>query len=483
MINLPEDFKIRMRDFLLEQYDDFIASYEECSEKSLRINAVKNPEEILPFAALDNNSFRVVSKAEIPDCARVQWENKGIYYRDISENEENTGKDSISLISPGKSPLHAAGAYYIQEASAMLPVTLLNIKEDERPLKILDLCASPGGKSTQIADLLKGRGILVSNEITSQRAKILSENIERMGIPNALVISEDPVKLAPRFNHFFDRILVDAPCSGEGMFRKNPKACDEWSTDNVMMCADRQAYILDCAARMLDFSGKIVYSTCTFSPEEDEKGIDSFLNRHPEFQRAGEDIKIYPHQERGEGHFAAVLEYKEKGSISNSNGSKKKKKKGVDKNQIGILLDFLRNTFETCELLNYIGKDTTLDEETESRLMMFGDKMYLNPEYMPDIDGLTVLRPGLHLGNIIKGRFEPAHAFALAVKIKEAKHSVNYGQDSAEINGYLRGMTLNYEGENGWYIVAVEGISLGWAKNANNILKNHYPKGLRVLGG
>jgi len=482
MINLPEDFKNRMREMLNDQFDDFIASYDLQGDKTLRINTVKNPNEILPFANSSDGSYTIVSEGIIPDAARVKWENEGIYYQDISEGEKEKRDNVISLFAPGKSPLHAAGAYYIQEASAMLPVTLLDVEKHEDSLKVLDLCASPGGKSTQIADALKGRGLLVANEITPQRARILSENIERMGVINALVISEDPIKLAPRLPHYFDRILVDAPCSGEGMFRKNPKACDEWSTENVVMCAERQSYILDCAAQMLDFSGKIVYSTCTFASEEDEKGIDSFLRRHPELQRAAEDIKIYPHRERGEGHFAAVIEYKEKGITENN--IKKKKKKNIDKNQTGILFDFIKNTFESCEVLNYKGSaDNGFDEDTESRLMMFGDKVYLNPEYMPNIDGLTVLRPGLHLGNIIKGRFEPAHAFALAVKPDEVKFKVNYGQTSAEIDGYLRGMTLNCEGKNGWYIVGVEGISLGWAKNANSILKNHYPKGLRIMGG
>lgn len=479
MIKLPEDYKNRIKKQLGKEAEDFLESYNHSSIKSLRINARKNSNMQLPFA---QNEAEGEYFDRISEDAFVKWEKNGIYFTDTEDEAELD--ETVQLVAPGKSAFHAAGAYYIQEASAMLPVTMLDINDGEH-MKILDLCASPGGKSTQIADYMNGKGLLVSNEIVPSRAKILSENIERMGVTNALVISEDPIKLAPRFEHFFDRILVDAPCSGEGMFRKHPEGCDEWSLENVSMCAKRQAYILDCAAQMLEYSGRIVYSTCTFSEEEDEKTVNDFLKRHPEYQRVEEDSRIFPHKDRGEGHFAAVLEYKNKPDKGSNEKIKKNKSQGKpEKKQIDLLLEFVKKYLNKCNALNI---DSTagiknLNNDIENRLLMFGDKIFLRPEFMPDIKGITVLRPGLWLGTIAKDRFEPSHAFALALSTDEVKCVMNYDKDSQEINGYLRGMTINYEGQNGWYLISVNGLSIGWAKGSNNILKNHYPKGLRIMG-
>ena len=482
MIILPEDYKNRIRKQLEEEAEDFLESYNKSSIKSLRVNSRKNSNFQLPFVKNENNDEYLDT---ISTKAFVKWEKNGIYFADAEDETEN--EESVKLVEPGKSALHAAGAYYIQEASAMLPVTMLDIN-DEDHMKILDLCASPGGKSTQIADYMNGKGLLVSNEIVPSRAKILSENIERMGVTNALVISEDPIKLAPRFEHFFDRILVDAPCSGEGMFRKHPEGCTVWSLENVSMCAKRQAYILDCAAQMLEFSGRIVYSTCTFSEEEDENVINDFLDRHPEYQRVGDDSRIFPHKDRGEGHFAAILEYKNKPEFRGFDKKiKKDKTRGQgkpDKRQIDLLLEFVKKYMNSCKVLNIESASIVknLDKDIENRLLMFGDKIYLCPEYMPDIKGITVLRPGLWLGTIAKDRFEPSHALALALSLDEMRHAVDYDRDSQEIKGYLKGMTINYEGQNGWYLICVNGLSIGWGKCSNNILKNHYPKGLRIMG-
>lgn len=273
---LPQDFLERMEKMLGQEYPAFLAGYEKEPKHSLRMN---------PLKGTDKTAY-----AWCPFLTgQVEWEPNGYYY----ENDAQ----------PGKHPYHEAGLYYIQEASAMAPVRLLKAEPGER---ILDLCAAPGGKTTQIAADMQGQGLLVCNEIHPARAKILSENVERMGIANALVLNETPSRLAERFEEYFDRILVDAPCSGEGMFRKNESACQEWSLDNVTLCAARQDEILDMAAGMLRPGGRLVYSTCTFSEEENEGSIHRFVERHPEFL-ISETIRLWPHKVNGEGHFAAVL--------------------------------------------------------------------------------------------------------------------------------------------------------------------------------
>ena len=273
----PLSFYInRMQKQLSDEFDAFIKSYEEKPKQALRLNTLKSED---VFNSCD----------EVFHLKKVEWASDGYYYEDEDQ--------------PGKHPYHEAGLYYIQEPSAMAPVTLLDVHPGD---VVLDLCAAPGGKSTQIAGALKGEGLLVCNEYISSRAQILSENIERMGVMNACVTNESPDRLEQLFGAFFDKILVDAPCSGEGMFRKNPLACDEWSEDNVAMCAQRQTWILDCAASMLFPGGRMVYSTCTFSEEEDEDQIESFLDRHKEF-RLEKQEKMMPHRINGEGHFVAVL--------------------------------------------------------------------------------------------------------------------------------------------------------------------------------
>ena len=267
---LPQEFTERMKEMLGAEYDEFLASYDLPKYQSLRVNMLKGTKE----AFLEKETF---SLTEIP------WAENGYYY----EAED----------APGKHPYHEAGVYYIQEPSAMAPVAYLEAKPGER---ILDLCAAPGGKSTQIASYMKGEGLLICNEIHPARAKILSENIERMGIRNAMVTNETPARLADVFEGYFDRILVDAPCSGEGMFRKNEDACGEWSLENVEICGNRQDEILDCAASMLKPGGRIVFSTCTFAPIENEGSIVRMLNRHPEFHVVevpmceGMSCTIYP---------------------------------------------------------------------------------------------------------------------------------------------------------------------------------------------
>lgn len=454
---LPEEFLKRMEHLLGEEYPAFLESYERQRAKALRFNPLKGG--IGEFLR------------KVPFTLRpVPWESNGFYYG--------------SMDTPGKHPYHEAGVYYIQEPSAMAPAAYLDAQPGER---VLDLCAAPGGKSTQIAAAMQGRGLLISNEIHPARAKILSENIERMGIANAMVTNESPGALADRFESWFDRIMVDAPCSGEGMFRKNGEACEEWSEENVSLCAKRQLEILSCAAGMLKPGGRMVYSTCTFAPEENEGVINSFLQQHPEYELcetrkypgmepgkaqwtadpvAGleETLRLFPHKLEGEGHFLAVL--KKKGeSPENFGGVCGGFEKPAVKNDLGEYPSFCREN---------------LRQEPTGCLLRFGEQLYLAPEELPSLKGLKVLRPGLHLGTLKKNRFEPSHALALALEPQEVWHTWELASDSPEIRSYLSGQTFPAEGEKGWYLITVDGYSIGWGKLAGNMMKNHYPKGLRI---
>ena len=281
---LPELFLERVHGQLGEEYGAFLESLQRPRAVALRFNPLKGEIPTLSFVG-----------------EPVPWEPMGYYYDPESR--------------PGLHVYHEAGVYYLQEASAMAPVALLDPQPGEL---ICDLCAAPGGKSTQIAGRLRGLGMLLCNEINPKRAKILSRNIERLGVANAVVTNESPAALSRRLPGFFDRVLVDAPCSGEGMFRKEEAAVTDWSPEAVQMCARRQAEILDCAAEMLKPGGRLVYSTCTFSPQEDEEAVLHFLKNHPDFtpepveapwfQESGPAMyRLWPHKLLGEGHFAAVL--------------------------------------------------------------------------------------------------------------------------------------------------------------------------------
>ena len=484
---LPEKFLERMQNMLGEEYPAFLESLSGKRYRALRLNPLKTRiqegKEKLPFT-----------------LSPVPWTKNGFYY----EEEEQ----------PGKHPYHEAGLYDIQEPSAMAPVPCLmeerasaaaiperqeehvsaaaipeRQEEPATPGRVLDLCAAPGGKSTQIAEYMRGRGMLITNEIHPQRAKILSENIERMGISNAIVLNETPESLSKRFIAFFDRILVDAPCSGEGMFRKNDNAGEEWSEENVALCAERQDGILDCAATMLKPGGRLVYSTCTFAPAEDEGSVSRFLETHPDFCLEKEE-RLMPHKIKGEGHFLAVL-HRKGGQLSSAATA------GTEKSL----------TLKDCrEFLDFAKEALTIpaEELTAGKILLrFGEQLYLAPAETPSLRGLKVLRPGLHLGTVKKNRFEPSHALALFLKKEQAVHAVNLACDGTAVRKYLEGQTLTIgEGcdvemadimtrgrmaagqadvslPKGWCLVCVDGYSLGWGKAAGAILKNHYPKGLR----
>ena len=428
---LPELFLQRMKAQLGPEYEEFLKSLERPRAVALRMNPLKGDQiPDLPF--LGNP---------------VPWEPMGYYYDPEAR--------------PGLHVYHEAGVYYLQEASAMAPVSLLDPQPGER---VCDLCAAPGGKTSQIAGRMLGEGFLLCNEINPKRAKILSRNMERMAVSNALVTNEHPANLAARFPGFFDRVLVDAPCSGEGMFRKEEAAVTDWSPETVEMCARRQGEILHSAAQMVRPGGRLVYSTCTFAPEEDEGAVAAFLAAHPEFTPEVVDApwfvpgengshRMWPHKLLGEGHFAAVLR-KAEGEGEEIPAGKEEKLPGEwtkFAKELGIRLP-------------------------QGRALLFGQTLWWVPAEMPDIKGLKVLRPGLELGIVKKDRFEPAHA--LALWLKTCTNTQNYPAESQEIRDYLHGEVIPGKVK-GWCLVQADGYSIGWGKGDGNQIKNHYPKGLR----
>ena len=480
-----------MKEYLGVSYEAFIASYETSEVKGIRLSSFFRGDGPFAMGSLPLSVESVEGQNESgANWQKVVWCDNGYFLN----------ADDFNEIRPGKHPLHEAGAYYIQEPSAMAPVAYMDIRPGDR---VLDLCASPGGKSTQIAALLRGEGILVSNEIMPDRAKILSENIERMGVRNALVISEDPRNISDRFYGFFDKILVDAPCSGEGMFRRSDVAINEWSLENVANCAKRQEWILDEAAKMLRENGTLCYSTCTFSKEENELQIVNFLERHEEFSlgemtkfegmrsgfAAGEyesvGVRIFPHEANCEGHYLCKLVKKRRMS-GQENGCHEDEAV----NKVMPLGGFepelsKKDAADLKEMYKFF--DETFSEESdfkeyikERKITRFKDRVYLLPKECPKLDGLKVLRPGLHLGTILKNRFEPGHALAKCLSCYDVKRTCILEPDGDEAKKYIAGETFNFDGDlPGWYVVFAGIYPLGWGKLTNSIMKNHYPKGLR----
>ncbi len=430
---LPQEFLDRMQLQLGQEYTQYLESLERPRAVALRFNPLKGDAPELPF---------------VRDS--VPWEPAGYYYDPAAR--------------PGLHPYHEAGVYYLQEASAMSAVALLDPQPGEN---VCDLCAAPGGKTTQIAGRMAGQGLLLCNEYNPKRAKILSRNIERMGVANALVTNEHPQRLAEKYPGFFDRVLIDAPCSGEGMFRKEEAAVTDWSPETVAMCARRQGEILHSGAALVRPGGRLVYSTCTFAPEENEQAIGHFLEAHPEFSLeavdapwftpAGEGMfRLWPHKLLGEGHFAAVLRKHggEETVIRDIPGDKLPREWAIFAKELGIRLP-------------------------DGKAVSFGSSLFWVPENMPDIRGIKVLRPGLELGEVKKDRFEPAHG--LALWLKDCENTVSFLPDSGQISAYMAGNVLQAQ-VRGWCLVKVGSYALGWAKGDGKVLKNHYPKGLRRNG-
>lgn len=465
----PSAFAKRMRTLLQDEYDAFAASYDQPVFHGLRINPLK----------VDRERFLSLSPFPLEPVA---WCANGFRYPEG--------------VRPGKHPYHSAGLYYLQEPSAMSAAECLEAQPGET---VLDLCAAPGGKSTQLAAALQGQGLLVANEIHPVRARALSENLERCGVTNAVVTNETPERLLERFPLFFDRILVDAPCSGEGMFRKLPEAVDEWSPEKVSECHRMQLDILDAAAAMLKPGGTLVYSTCTFAPLENEQSIATFLGRHPEFSlvplphpelfspgrpewaTTGDDelaqtARLWPHLLNGEGHFLAKLQ-KSTAEASLEAPKKRKEKRGAKSSPAGRKEAIAAWRSFVADAIPLAGG--RLDDD--QAFLLFGEQLFYSPAPWLDWDGIKVLRVGLHLGTVKKNRLEPSHALALALAADEAARTAAFSADAPDLPRYLRGEALSREGASGWTLVTVDGFSLGWGKQVDGQLKNHYPKGLRWL--
>ncbi|MCF0111956.1 MAG: RsmF rRNA methyltransferase first C-terminal domain-containing protein [Erysipelotrichaceae bacterium] len=441
-MKLPEQFEKRMRELLREEYDAFVASYDKPIRSSIRLNRNKN-----------------VSLPNEWNCTPVPWCDTGFY----------TNPDSR----PGKHPYHDAGAFYMQEASAMLPATL---PVDVKGKRVLDLCAAPGGKSSQIADRMENTGLLIANEINVTRAHVLSSNMERMGYPNVIVTNETPQRLADKLEGFFDVILVDAPCSGEGMFRKEPQAMEQWEDAYPEVCAKRQKEILVCANRMLKEGGQLVYSTCTFSKEENEDivewlicemgyvpnticrtdGIRKGISEQRRVQEAC--CRIFPHVTDGEGHFAASLV-----KTTPSEPCRAKTAQPANNVAVNAFLNFEKENLNTTYQGTFVVK--------ENELYGLSDAVLL--------DKLHILRYGIHFGTVEKHGFTPSHAYSHVLKEEDAQRVWNLKSTSDDTEWYLKGNTLNTDLPNGWCLVCTDHIPLGWGKVVNGTIKNHYPKGLR----
>lgn len=455
-MELPKLFEENMKNLLKEEYEEYKKCLDNPMFHGIRINTKKiSVEDFLKI-----NPFKL---------RQIPWCENGFYY------DEDIDK-------PSKHPYYYAGLYYIQEPSAMTPAAVIPIEQGDR---VLDICAAPGGKSTELAAKLNGTGILVSNDISASRAKALLKNLEVFGIDNSLIISEAPYKLSERFESYFDKILIDAPCSGEGMFRKSNSMITAWENNGNQLFADLQRSILTEVVKMLKPGGKILYSTCTFAPLENEKSIEFLLslddslkivdfekyehfdNGHIEWgNTSNSDLekcaRLWPHKIEGEGHFVCLIE--KEGTISNisNTGNYPVKKAKLPK--------------ETEEFLNMINRSFD-----RNRLEISGDKLYYIPESFPAVRGLRILRCGLFLGEIKKNRFEPSQALAMALNSDEYSNIVDLSSEDERVYKYLKGETIDAEGKNGWALVCVDSYPLGWGKINNGVLKNKYLPGWRLM--
>lgn len=451
-MKLPESFEIRMQEMLGEDFSKYQASLDRPSFHGLRVNTNK----------ISVEEFLRISPFSLEP---VPWCPNGFYY------DED--------VQPAKHPYYFAGLYYIQEPSAMTPASVLPIEPGDR---VLDICAAPGGKSTELAARLQGTGLLVSNDISHSRAKALLKNLELFGIPNMLVLSEPSNIIAERFEGFFDKILIDAPCSGEGMFRKSNSMIKAWEKNGVELFVNLQQSILREMVTCLRPGGSLVYSTCTFSPEENEQAMDYLLELapelelqelpmyegfdtgHPEWSRTGkEEVKhcrrLWPHRVKGEGHFVALLKKQESGEIHGVNWYRPAKVKLPE---------------EVWDFLNRIQWDWD-----ESRMELQKDRLYYLPEEMPDGKGLRMLRNGLLLGELKKNRFEPSQSLAMALRMEEFENAISLPASDERVIRYLKGETIELEGGNGLILFCVDGYPLGWGKLSNGSLKNKYLAGWR----
>ena len=464
-VTLPEKFKTRMQEMLGEEFDAYVESLKQPYKSGIRLNTLK----------LDAYKFKELSEFELKN---IPWIENAFYY----------GENDI----PSKHPYYYAGLYYIQEPSAMTPAFLFDVKPGDR---VLDLCAAPGGKSTALAAKLQGKGVLVSNDVSNSRAKALLKNIELFGVKNAIVVSESTDKLAQRFYGYFDKILVDAPCSGEGMFRKQPSIMKNWEQYGTGYYAKLQREILPDAVKMLRPGGKLLYSTCTFSPLEDEETVAFLLESFPELkitdlfkpelktkydalgfdygrkewmEKPVEDIdkavRLWPHKLDGEGHFIICFE------------------KSVDSQEPQAQPAYIKEakaTDELKEFMNHVNIDFT-----GSKLVFRDERYYMVPDDLPDLKGLRILRSGLLLGEQKKARFEPSQALACALKCEEYDNVYNMSADNQDVIRYLKCESIDIDDDSvkdGYVLVACDGFSLGFGKLKKGSFKNKYLPGWRLM--
>ena len=456
----PQLFEQRMQLLLQDEYDAFLRGYQNPLRRGLRVNTAK----------ISLNDFLNIFPHTLEPSPFAQ----NSFYLDA---EHKAGSD----------PLHHAGAYYMQEPSAASAVTVLSPQLGER---ILDLCAAPGGKSTQIATCIGDTGLLWSNEFVSSRARILQQNLERWGVRNQVVSSRDTGPLCEGLRDYFDAVLVDAPCSGEGMFRKEPQALTEWSLDNIHLCAARQDEILNNAAKAVKPGGRIVYSTCTFAPEENEGAVYRFLTNHPDFSLepisvdwgcagfSAERIRpfcpdvdarfdltycrrILP-QHGGEGHFIALLH----------------------RNTTDLPVSIDAYDFPTKDSQRQAAESLyreCFQDPADGIFVTFGDQVRLLPKELPNCNGLGVLSAGVAVATVCKNRLEPAHSIFVASQASNCKQTLDLSLADSRLTAFLHGEEIPCEEQSGWTAVCVSGIPVGFGKASNGKLKNRYPKGLRLL--
>ncbi len=458
---LPPVFLQRMNNFLAGEFSDFEQAMQQPAVSGLRVNTLK----------LSVDEF--INIAPGPLGERIPWAESAFQ---LPESDFRFGSH----------PYHQAGLYYLQDPSAMSPAEMLFSQPMRGDETVLDLAAAPGGKTTHLAALMNGRGLLVANEIKDKRVGHLIQNMDRWGALNVIITNETPERLADHFGAYFDRVLVDAPCSGEGMFRKDMGARVDWSVDMLQGCAVRQGNILRVAAKLVKSGGYLLYSTCTFAPEEDEAVITQLIKEFPDFsvvslpQRPGfmpgrpdwlenptnEDqqlagaVRLFPHRLAGEGHFACLLQRAEGGQHTHTSPNRLAE---PTRTQLGYWQEFAEN------VLNI--------DLAEDRLRLMGERLYYLPDHAPDFGRLRTPQPGVWLGFLKKDRFEPAHPLALSLQANQINTILNLEAGSSELAAYLRGETLQSDGLKGWLVVAVDGWPLGWGKRVQSTVKNHYPRG------
>ncbi len=444
MIQLPEAFEMRMKMILGPEFPAFSNSLSSSVSHSVRINPKKITE--------------VGRHTPVTHCnTGFYLEQRPIYTLD---------------------PLFHSGAYYVQESSSMFLEQFLLLR-NKKKINVLDLCAAPGGKSTHLSSLLSEDSLLVSNEVIHSRGLILSENLKKWGNPNVVVTCNDPRDFS-RLPGFFDVIVVDAPCSGEGLFRRDASAMDEWSESNASHCALRQKRILADVWPALAEGGMLVYSTCTFNPEENEENIawlSNFAAVDPITLHLPDEwgvrtinagnipgYRFYPHKMKGEGFFIAAVQKKEQ-VPKNQNFKNKSSLAVAGKSELSLIGNLLRHSHLS--------------------LLKFGESLLAFPSSLvSSLDqikaNLRIIHAGIKIGEIVRDSLIPAHELAVSsVYNKEYFPQVDLSLEQAI--SYLKkdDFQLRFE-EKGWNLLTYNGQPLGWAKNIGNRFNNSYPREWRI---